>query len=262
MSYEIVKSIVIKKDKVFTRMDSNNVYPKEFISMENPGLTRIYNEGGKTKLLVSLVEGGLSGTLNFQKNGNILVKQLKTITDNLFEDKKYREIRDKLDKLEYKIWDFKEETDEKKQCNEECNFLRKQLHNYVDMKVREFFYPKLIIPFSIKRELDNVIEMYEENMENDYDDCFSRTEDSYANEMLGQDLFNVLNKNNVEKIMALNNNMYTILNVDFRNKSYEQIVEQITDKLYDKFMDNINNLNEIIEIREIDKDEINETITI
>ena len=27
MSYEIVKSIVIKQDKVYSRMESNNVYP-------------------------------------------------------------------------------------------------------------------------------------------------------------------------------------------------------------------------------------------
>ena len=37
MSYEIVKSIVIKQDKVYSRMESNNVYPKDFISVENTG---------------------------------------------------------------------------------------------------------------------------------------------------------------------------------------------------------------------------------
>ena len=59
MSYEIVKSIVIKNDKVFSRIESNNVYPKSFISEENPGLTKILNEDGKAELLVKLVEGGL-----------------------------------------------------------------------------------------------------------------------------------------------------------------------------------------------------------
>lgn len=67
MSYEIVKSIVIKQDKVYSRMESNNVYPKDFISVENTGLTKMYNEGGKQKLLVALVESGLSGYLKFQK---------------------------------------------------------------------------------------------------------------------------------------------------------------------------------------------------
>ena len=262
MSYEIVKSIVIKQDKVYSRMESNNVYPKDFISIENTGLTKMYNEGGKQKLLVALVESGLSGYLKFQKNGNKLVRQLQVMTNNLFEDEKYRKLKRKADSLEYKLWDFKEETEEKKKLKDEYDKLRNQTHNYVDMKVREFFNPKLIIPYSIKRELDNVLEMYEENMENDDQDIFSGTEDSYAKEMLSQDLFDVLSRKNVEQIMSLNNNMYTLLNIDFRNKSYDEIVEQITDKLHEKFMDNLNNLNEIIEVKQQEKEEMREAITI
>ena len=262
MSYEIVKSIVIKQDKVYSRMESNNVYPKDFISVENTGLTKMYNEGGKAKLLVSLVEGGLSGYLKFQKNGNKLVRQLQVMTNNLFEDEKYRNLKGKADSLEYQLWDFKEETEEKKKLKEEYNKLNSQVHNYVEMKVREFFNPKLIIPLSVKRELDNVLEMYEENMENDNQDIFSGTEDSYANEMLGQDLFDFLSRKNVEQIMALNNNMYTLLNIDFRNKSYDEIVEQITDKLYEKLMASINNLDEIIEVKDIKLEKVEEPIVI
>lgn len=258
MSYEIVKSIVIKQDKVFSRMDSNNVYPKDFISSENPGLTKIYNEGGKQKLLVALAEGGLSGYLKFQKNGNKLVKQLQALVNNLFEDEKYRNLKGTANSLEYKLWDFKDETEEKNQLKDKYEKLKNQIHNYVDMKVREFFNPKLIIPYSVKRELDNVLEMYEENMENDDQDIFSRTEDSYANELLSQDLFDVLSRENVEQIMALNNNMYTLLNIDFRNKSYDEIVEQITDKLYEKFMDNLDNLNEIIDVKDIELEKTEE----
>ena len=73
---KIVKSIVIKQDKVYSRMESNNVYPKDFISVENTGLTKMYNEGGKAKLLVSLVEGGLSGYLKFVHYCQILQQPL------------------------------------------------------------------------------------------------------------------------------------------------------------------------------------------
>ena len=239
-----------------------NSSPNKTNSKSNIDLSYEKNEGGKAKLLVSLVEGGLSGYLKFQKNGNKLVRQLQVMTNNLFEDEKYRNLKGKADSLEYQLWDFKEETEEKKKLKEEYNKLNSQVHNYVDMKVREFFNPKLIIPLSVKRELDNVLEMYEENMENDDQDIFSGTEDSYANEMLGQDLFDVLSRNNVEQIMALNNNMYTLLNIDFRNKGYDEIVEQITDKLYKKFMDNLNNLNEIIETKNVELEKAEETIII
>lgn len=262
MSYEIVKSIVIRQNKVYSRMESNNVYPKDFISLENTALTKMYNEGGKLKLLVTLVESGLSGYLKFQKNGNKLVKQLQVMTNNLFEDEKYKKLKEKADSLEYKLWDFKEETEEKKKLKNEYDKLKNQTHSYVDMKVREFFNPKLIIPLSVKRELDNILEMYEENMEIDDQDIFSGTADSYANEMLSQGLFDVLSKKNVEQIMSLNNNLYTLLNIDFRNKSYDKIVEKITDKLYEKFIDNLNNLNEIIDVKQEEKEEMSESITI
>ena len=83
------------------------------------------------------------------------------------------------------------------------------------------------------------------------------TEDSYANEMLSQDLYNVLSRKNVEQIMALNNNIYVLLNIDFRNKSYDKIVEQITDKLYDKLIKDLDNIDEIIEVKNValEKDE-------
>ncbi len=260
MSYEIIKSIAIKDGKIFTRLSSNNVFPKDFTSEENPGLTRIYNEEGLMKLYVSLVEGGLSGYLHFQRSGNKLVRQLECITDSLFADKQYREIKNEADKLEYKLWEFKEETEEKRQCKIKYEEYKNKVHNYVDMRVREFFYPKLKIPVSVKNELDNVLEMYEENLENDDEDIFSGTEDSYANEMLDQDIYSVLSRENVEEIMELNNNMYTLLNIDFRGKSYDQIVEQITDKLYEKFKDNLENLYKIIEIKETEKAEMCETL--
>ena len=262
MSYEIVKSITIKEDKVFSRMESNNVSPKAFLNEENPGLTKMYNEQGKMGMLINLVEGGLDGYLEFQRSGNKLVRQLETITYNLLEDEKYTDLSEKLHKLEYKLLEIKQDTKEKENYKKECNEYRNKIHNYVDIKVREFFYPKLIIPYSIKNELDNVMEMYEENLENDDGDILSGTEDSYANEMLEQDIYGVLNKNNVEKIMQLNNNMYTLLNIDFRNKSYDEIFEQITDKLYEKFLNNINNLDEIVEVKETEKDEISEVLTI
>lgn len=261
MSYEIVKSITIRDGKVFSRMSSNNVFPKDFTLEENSGLTRKYKEEGVTGLYVFLTEGGLKGYLHFQKSGNKLVRQLKYIVHSLFEDEVYRNIKKEVDYLEYKLWGDKEESNKKEQYQNECKIYRKKLHDYIDLKVREFFYPKLVIPSSIKKELDNVLEMYQENLENDEDDVFSGTEDSYAEEMLNQDIYSVLSKENVEKIMELNNNMYEVLNIDFRNKSYNQILEQITDKLYEKFFHNINNLDGIIEVKESEEETI-ETINL
>ncbi len=80
--------------------------------------------------------------------------------------------------------------------------------------------------------------------------------------MLSQDIYDVLSRENVEKIMTLNNNMYTLLNLDFRGKSYDQIVEQITDKIFEKISDNIEELDKIIEVKEIEKEEISEALSL
>ena len=47
MSYEIMKSMTYRNNKVYTRQCSNNVYPKHFYTQEHSGLTRLFNEIGK-----------------------------------------------------------------------------------------------------------------------------------------------------------------------------------------------------------------------
>lgn len=44
MSRELLKSMVYKDNKVYTRQCSNNVYPKNYDREENKGLTRLYQE--------------------------------------------------------------------------------------------------------------------------------------------------------------------------------------------------------------------------
>ena len=200
------------------------------------------------------IPSSVNGIVEMIKNFNVISSDVGKINDQYFINVAAAGMFSDIS--------FVVSKEEKKKLKDEYNKLNSQAHNYVDMKVREFFNPKLIIPLSVKRELDNVLEMYEENMENDDQDIFSGTEDSYANEMLGQDLYDVLSKKNVEQIMSLNNNMYTLLDIDFRNKSYEEIVEQITDKLYDKLMDSINNLDEIIEVKDVELEEVEEPIVI
>lgn len=139
MSYEIVKSIVIKDDKVFSRMDSNNVYPKDFTSIENPGLTRMYEEKGRIGLLIDLVEGGLDGYLEFKANGNKLVKQLKEIVDELFVDSTYINMSDEMSEAESKVWNCKEENDEKRKYKKEYEKCRDKIHNYISSKVKDYF---------------------------------------------------------------------------------------------------------------------------
>lgn len=253
MSYEIVKSVTIKDGKVYTRQESNNVYPKDFCSCENPGLTKMLENNGTIAIYKLLIELSLDGSVRFSVPGNKIVNQLNQISNTISNDKHYRNIKNEVFELENKSWSCKD-SQEKEKINKELDVKRQILKNYIDQYVRSCFFKKIKIPKSIKEEINNVKEIYIEDLENEEEDVFSGAEDSYANEMLGQHLYDVFNQENVEKIMALNNNMYTVLDINFRNKSYEEIFEQITDKLIEKTTYNIDNLNSFIEVIEDEKE--------
>jgi len=61
MSYEIVKSIKIKDNKVFITSDSNNVYPKYFHEWECNSLTKIFQEKGQNELDYEIMKTYESG---------------------------------------------------------------------------------------------------------------------------------------------------------------------------------------------------------
>ena len=261
MSFEIVKGISIKKGKVFTRMCSNNVYPYEFKSEENKYLTQVLTENGLISLYKLLVEGGLEGNLHFRRSsGSRIVKHLDYAVKSLEKDKEYISLRNKVSELEHKLWGYKEECKEKEQLNKEMDIFRDRLNKYIDFKVREFFEPKIKIPNSIKRELENVLEMYEENLENDDGDVFSSSKMSYANEMLSQNISDVLSKENVEKIMELNNNLYIVLDLNYSHTTYDDLLNEITDKLAEKIEYHIESLEDFINViqDENEMEEINE----
>jgi len=66
MSYEIIKGIKIKDNKVFIKGDSNNVFPKSFEYIESPYFTKILNEKGESELNLSIMREFESG--NFQSS--------------------------------------------------------------------------------------------------------------------------------------------------------------------------------------------------
>lgn len=68
MSYEIVKSIVVKDGKVIVRADSNNVYPKDFSPKVSESLTQLLKEKGQEEFDLIILKEFESG--NFQSTAN------------------------------------------------------------------------------------------------------------------------------------------------------------------------------------------------
>jgi len=76
MSYEIIRSIKIKDNKVFVKADSNNVYPRDFTEREASSLTAMLQKG-REALDVYIMEAYEQGS--FQKGNNKYTRALKVL---------------------------------------------------------------------------------------------------------------------------------------------------------------------------------------
>jgi len=69
MSYEIIKSIKIKDNKVFIKSSSNNVFPKDWSEEECKSLSKILQQEGKQELDIEILKEFENG--NFQSSQNL-----------------------------------------------------------------------------------------------------------------------------------------------------------------------------------------------
>jgi len=77
MSYDIVRSIKIKDEKVFVKAASNNVYPRTYEEWECASLTKILQEEGQEKLDITILREFESG--NFQGNAGKYARSLAVL---------------------------------------------------------------------------------------------------------------------------------------------------------------------------------------
>jgi len=77
MSYEIIKSIKVKDNKVFLASSSNNVSPKYFNEWECKSLTKILQDKGRDALDLEILKQYESG--NFQRGNNRYTRALHVL---------------------------------------------------------------------------------------------------------------------------------------------------------------------------------------
>lgn len=115
MSRELIKSVVVKKDGVYTRQESSNVEPKYYTSSKHDVFTEIYNKHGKEGLIKDLLNLAIDGNIKFLK-GSKVTNKLKDIMYyyeycNSYvygEDKKVTELKEKIKELKYEVGELEE----------------------------------------------------------------------------------------------------------------------------------------------------------
>lgn len=131
MSRELFKSMTYKDGKVFTRQCSNNVYPKDYYSEENTGLTREYKELGQIDFEKWFITNGLmTGNIVILSGSNKILRRLDYVANLLWEDKGFRELKDNEHKAFIKSLSAKTESD-KELANKESITVIEDIEKYV-----------------------------------------------------------------------------------------------------------------------------------
>lgn len=131
MSRELFKSMTYKDGKVYTRQCSNNVYPKDYYSEENTGLTKMYNELGQIDFEKWFITNGLmTGSIEVLSGSNKILRRLNYVANLLWEDTDFRKLKDNEDKAFMKSLSAKTEND-KELANRESIIAKEDITKYV-----------------------------------------------------------------------------------------------------------------------------------
>ena len=131
MSRELFKSMTYKDNKVYTRQCSNKDIKKDYYSEENIGLTRRYKELGQIDFEKWFITNGLmTGNIEILSGSNKILQKLNYIANLLWEDKGFRELKDKEDKAFMKSLSSKTESD-KELASKESIMVKEDISKYV-----------------------------------------------------------------------------------------------------------------------------------
>lgn len=126
MSRELFKSLVYKKDGVYTRQSSNNVNPKFYDSRLHPTFTNLYNKLGQEGFEKWLLKDGiLVGNISILPGCSKNLKRLNNIADLIWDNEKYQDLRNQQNQIFNKFMSTKNNSEKKelqelsKKCDED-----------------------------------------------------------------------------------------------------------------------------------------------
>lgn len=142
MSRELFKSMTYRDGKVFTRQCSNNVYPKDYYSVENTALTKIFNELGQVGFEKWFLNNCLmQGDVEVLSSSNKTLQKLNYLAELLWKDEQYQNLYNKRDQLFMKSLSANTE-EEKNNINKESIKIKEDIASYVSS-----FYDTYITKF-------------------------------------------------------------------------------------------------------------------
>ena len=140
MSHELFKGMSYKRNKVYTRQCSNNIFPKDFTSEENPYLTDKYRELGKVDFEKWFIFNCMiEGAVMVYGNDSKVLNRINTVYNNLWNNREFKDLMD----IHYRCFLLNlntNNTSEKEKINNEDKEIIKKIENLVSKS-----YDKIIL---------------------------------------------------------------------------------------------------------------------
>ena len=106
MRYNIIENIELKDGKAFVDIIRKNENQK--CSIDRQDMTELLQTNGEIGFYMLIIKEVLTGAVTLSDNGNITVKKLKNVSDNLLIDENYKEKREIINKTLKNIFKFKD----------------------------------------------------------------------------------------------------------------------------------------------------------
>lgn len=133
MRYNIIENIELKDSKAIVDIIRKNENQK--CSIDRQDMTELLQANGEIGFYMLIIKEVLTGAVTLSDNGNITVKKLKNVSDNLLIDENYKEKREIINKTLKNIFKFKDNNKMRTTYEKQLDKAYDDLNNYISFNV-------------------------------------------------------------------------------------------------------------------------------
>ena len=133
MRYNIIENIELEDGRAIVDIIRKNENQK--CSIDRQDMTELLQANGEIGFYMLIIKEALTGAVTFSDNGNIIVKKLKNISDNLLIDEKYKEKREKINQILRNIFNYQDNKKMRTKYEKQLDREYDNLNNYISFNV-------------------------------------------------------------------------------------------------------------------------------
>lgn len=133
MRYNIIENIELEDGRAIVDIIRKNENQK--CSIDRQDMTELLQTNGEIGFYMLIIKEALTGAVTFSDNGNIIVKKLKNISDNLLIDEKYKEKREKINQILRNIFNYQDNKEMRTKYEKQLDREYDNLNNYISFNV-------------------------------------------------------------------------------------------------------------------------------